>query len=581
MVFSLTWLPEVLEAAGLKVAETENWRSRGRAEMGTVRGVMCHHTATPGHLDKNMPTLDMLIAGRSDLAGPLCQLGLGRDGTFYVVAAGRANHAGAGSWEGITTGNSSFIGIEAEHSGRTADPWPEAQMDAYRRGVAAILKKIGAEAKMCCGHKEYALPAGRKPDPNFDMPTFRNAVADLLRGRSPEPPIPAVDDARRPTIRRGARGEVVRELQRLLHTKVDGIFGPNTEAKLRAFQRAAEVDPKLVPDGIAGPKTWAALAGPPGAAAPPPPPAPAPAPAQPVPSGAIPAADDDTHKPTVSGTRALGLDGARFATVKNSGFFTNGTTRLEAWLSGRAPPPAVSASVLRVMKAVSQNEGLLEAVNSYDNAFLSLGILQWTAGAGDGDGELPTLLNHLQKSDPAAFQDCFGRYGLGAKVASDTAMYGQLTLDGDVLDKAAKKAQLRDVKWAYRFWRAGHDDSVRLAQFSWAAGRIGRFLNAPGAGHPLNAWITSELGIAQLLDEHTNRPGHVPGTLAKGIQAIGATDPTGWTTAREAALIAAYLTARANRPANGRMTDTAARAARIAALVGPGKLSADRGSFVP
>src|ERR1700749_673133 len=111
MVYSLTWLPEILEAAGLKVAETDNWRTRGRAEMGTVRGVMCHHTATPGHLDKNMPTLDMLIRGRPDLAGPLCQLGLGRDGTFYVVAAGRANHAGAGSWQGLTAGNFNFIGI--------------------------------------------------------------------------------------------------------------------------------------------------------------------------------------------------------------------------------------------------------------------------------------------------------------------------------------------------------------------------------------------------------------------------------------------------------------------------------------
>src|SRR5580700_4344959 len=49
--------------------------------------------------------------------GPLAQLGLGRDGTFYVVAAGRCNQAGQGSWQGVTTGNSSFIGIEAENTG--------------------------------------------------------------------------------------------------------------------------------------------------------------------------------------------------------------------------------------------------------------------------------------------------------------------------------------------------------------------------------------------------------------------------------------------------------------------------------
>ncbi len=270
MTYALTWLPEVLERAGLKVAGTPDWRSRGRAEMGTVRGVMCHHTGTarPG----NMPTLDVLIRGRPDLAGPLCQLGLGRDGTFYVIAAGRANHAGAGSWEGIVTGNSSFIGIEAENSGAEADEWPPVQLDAYRRGVAAILAHIGAKANMCCGHGEYALPKGRKDDPAFDMPSFRADVAALLSGKSPPPLIPATDERARRTLRRGMRSDEVKALQRLLEAEDDGIFGGNTEARLRAWQRGHN----LVPDGIAGPLTWAALdraeavAPPDGAPAPPP-----------------------------------------------------------------------------------------------------------------------------------------------------------------------------------------------------------------------------------------------------------------------------------------------------------------------
>lgn len=579
MVFSLTWLPEVLEAAGLKVAETDGWRSRGRAEMGTVKGVMCHHTGTPGHFDKNMPTLDMLIRGRSDLAGPLAQLGLGRDGTFYIIAAGRANHAGAGRWEGVTTGNSSFIGIEAENDGLKADSWPPAQMDAYRRGVAAILRKIGAQANMCCGHKEYALPPGRKPDPKFDMPAFRNEVAALLQGKSPPPPIPASDDAQRPTLRRGARGDAVREMQRLLATKADGIFGPDTEAALRAFQRTAGV----VPDGIAGPKTWEKLAGPAPAAAPPAGPglaataAAAAAPATPAAPANLPPADDAAHPASVSGKKAIGPGGKAFATVHRQGFFTIGLTTLDGWLAARPQQPAVSPSVLRVMKAVSINEGRLEAVNSWDNSFLSFGILQWTSGSAGGEGELPALLNHLLKADPAAYQECFGRYGLGVKVASSVSTTGMLTLDNALLDGAAKKEQLRGVAWAYRFWRAGHHDAVRLAQFSWAAARINRFLNANAAGRPVRAWITSELGIAQLLDEHTNRPGHVPGSLALGIAAIGAGDPTGWKTADEQRLIDAYLKARHART-KSRMTDTVDRAKRIADLV-PGKLSAERGSF--
>jgi peptidoglycan hydrolase-like protein with peptidoglycan-binding domain len=254
MAFSLTWLPEVLEDAGLKVAEQPGWRTRGRGEMGAVKGVICHHTA--GGPNGIMPSLGVITHGRPGLSEPLAQLGLGRDGTFFVVAAGRANHAGRGMWQGISTGNSSFIGIEAEHTGDKKVPWPAIQLDAYRRGVAAILKKIGADPIMCCGHKEYALPKGRKPDPTFDMFDFRNQVAAIMAGTAPKPIIiPAADADGRPTLRRGARGDLVKQLQTILGLNADGIFGAGTEAAVREFQR----NHGLVPDGIVGPQSWASL----------------------------------------------------------------------------------------------------------------------------------------------------------------------------------------------------------------------------------------------------------------------------------------------------------------------------------
>ena len=254
MPFELTWMPEVLRKAGLKVAEVPGWADRGRGPMPTARGVMCHHTANANQ--RNMPSLDILIQGRSDLPGPLAQLGLGRDGTYYIVAAGRANHAGSGAWKGITAGNTSFIGIEAENGGTPADPWPEVQLDAYWRGTAALLTRLGAGASMCCGHKEWA--PSRKPDPHsLDMNDFRDRVHRLQNGVGViRPTIPAQDPrTNRATLRRGARGEAVRALQTKLDLGVDGIFGAMTEAAVRAFQRSHG----LVPDGIVGPKTWAVL----------------------------------------------------------------------------------------------------------------------------------------------------------------------------------------------------------------------------------------------------------------------------------------------------------------------------------
>ena len=259
MASLLTWLPTVLLDAGLRVAEVPGWKTRG-ADIGPVKGVMCHHTA--GRKDGIMPSLDIVTNGRPDLRGPLSQLCLGRDGTFFVVAAGRASHAGVGNWQGIATGNGSFIGIEAENTGQTtgpnADPWPAVQLDAYRRGVAAILTKIRADAIMCCGHREYALPVGRKPDPTFDMDDFRRQVAAIIGGTAPLPRIiPAIDGQNRPTLRRGDKGDLVKLIQTNIGIMPTGVFDGFTEAAIRAFQR----DNGLVPDGIVGPRTWATLEG--------------------------------------------------------------------------------------------------------------------------------------------------------------------------------------------------------------------------------------------------------------------------------------------------------------------------------
>jgi len=264
MPYSLIWLPSVLERAGLKVAVTPGWEDRGHGDVGRIFGVICHHTATQAR--GNYPSMNTIIHGRADLPGPLSQLGLGRDGTFYVIAAGRSYHAGKGIWQGLVNGNSNFIGIEAENTGGSNDfPWPEVQMLAYQRGVAAILKHIGQPAIFCAGHREYALPKGRKPDPSFDMIEFRQKVQAIMDNGAPAVLIPAVETATapgqtkpRPTLRRGGTmntAEAVSFVQKQLKIDVDGDFGAKTEEAMRTFQ----ISIGLVPDGIVGPKTWAAL----------------------------------------------------------------------------------------------------------------------------------------------------------------------------------------------------------------------------------------------------------------------------------------------------------------------------------
>ena len=58
-----------------------------------------------------------------------------------------------------------------------------------------------------------------------------------------------------PQIKRGARGAAVELCQKLLMLKVDGIFGPRTDAAVRDFQTANS----LARDGVVGENTWKKL----------------------------------------------------------------------------------------------------------------------------------------------------------------------------------------------------------------------------------------------------------------------------------------------------------------------------------
>ena len=266
MAFSLTWLPDVLKGPGLKISLVPGWQTRGLGDVGQIVGVMCHHTGVNNPKRLNIPSLHSLRDGRkaepnlSALPGPLAQLGLARDGTYFVIAAGKAIHAGPGVFKDFT-GNSRFIGIEAENHGRPDDPWPQVQLDSYHHGVAAILRHLKKDSTFCCGHKEYA-PL-RKDDPDLDMNVFRSSVAAILSGTIPAPTlIPAVEPAPpagvpapRPTLRRPTKGELVKKVQMKVGVNVDGKFGPKTEAAVRTFQHKHG----LVPDGIVGPKTWKVL----------------------------------------------------------------------------------------------------------------------------------------------------------------------------------------------------------------------------------------------------------------------------------------------------------------------------------
>ncbi|MFF9240116.1 N-acetylmuramoyl-L-alanine amidase [Streptomyces sp. NPDC014801] len=187
-----------LKAEGLRVVEHPGWRTHNRAghgAWGPVHGVMIHHTGGSAPSDA-----EIVWSGRSDLPGPCAHAYLAKDGTVTLMGNGRANHAGGGDGNvlqavidesystrppaphkhegssGAVDGNARFYGLECSELGK-GTAWPTAQYDAAVRWAAAILRAHGWTEKSAIGHKEWS---DWKPDPTFDMPTFRAAVAARL-----------------------------------------------------------------------------------------------------------------------------------------------------------------------------------------------------------------------------------------------------------------------------------------------------------------------------------------------------------------------------------------------------------------
>ena len=231
------WIADVLRAEGVKLVEYPGWQNRGHGDFKDIRGVMVHHTGSDN------ATAASIANGRPDLAGPLSQLHIGRDGTVTVVAVGVAWHAGVGMYPWLPTnmGNWHMIGIECANSGTSPTAphrtnSPDAQYFALVRCCAAINRRLSQTSARTIGHKEYSARAQGKWDPGaIDMDILRADIQAQIGNVSspaptPRPPVP-VGGYADVLLYRGSEGPQVAALQRQLGgVTVDGDFGPETEA---------------------------------------------------------------------------------------------------------------------------------------------------------------------------------------------------------------------------------------------------------------------------------------------------------------------------------------------------------------
>lgn len=274
-----------------------------------------------------------------------------------------------------------------------------------------------------------------------------------------------------------------------------------------------------------------------------------------------------------------------FAKTKDLGLYRLGIFKLRdfiAYGSSLLQQVQMSPSEINVMLVTAANEGSLDAINTWDNQYLSFGIFQWTLGSAGQQGELPALLTNLKKRYPSEFQYYFGQFGVDA--ISLDGNTGWLSLNGLRLVTESDKSLMRQPIWALRFAIAGMDALVQSVQVLHAISRLDRFYFTPTQtlqGFTLSQILNSEFAVALLLDHHVNRPSHVIPCVVDAIARSGLT-PTQVAQSsadNEALIIQNYLTLRETFGGRSAMTNSRGRAALIKQAISTGNLSAQRFSF--
>lgn len=197
-----------LRAHGVPVKFHPGWESRGNGQSSAYQGLIWHHTATG--FSVNAPSI--LVNGRPDLSGPLCNTSGNSDGSVTLIAANPANHAGASGGRSMgplpKTGSFNRLvwGHEIVYPG--VQPMTDAQYRSATILGAVVSQILGRpNADWCRGHMETSITG--KWDPGFangrtyDLNKMRADTVAVMRGGakvSPASPAPVAKKKVKPVI---------------------------------------------------------------------------------------------------------------------------------------------------------------------------------------------------------------------------------------------------------------------------------------------------------------------------------------------------------------------------------------------
>jgi len=182
----------------LRVTYEPGWETRGNGLTANYEGALVHHTASASSLTNPNPTRNVLIYGRPDLTGPLCNETAPActvDAPWiHVIAANPANHAGASGGRSMgplpvtSLFNPRVRGLEIDYAGTVpmlagqlyvGHLWARANADVVGGGD---IQRVRAHFETSItGKWDIGYALGR----SYDMAAFRRDAASVSPSTAP------------------------------------------------------------------------------------------------------------------------------------------------------------------------------------------------------------------------------------------------------------------------------------------------------------------------------------------------------------------------------------------------------------
>ncbi len=177
----------------------------------------------------------------------------------------------------------------------------------------------------------------------------------------------------------------------------------------------------------------------------------------------------------------------------------------------------------QIVIAMSENEGNMDAIQSYDSEILTFGAMQKTVSP-SGYGEFPIQVYEFKEVYPSEYKKLFSNCGWVVEKGDDKRIKMYFLLNGEKIsgkelkniiregfssDSYKKKVSCSPLAHLVKVGNSEYFQEKQILDFIDRLVNKVLILKPNNYAYSLNQYLKSKLGKACVLDHHVNRPAHV------------------------------------------------------------------------